>query len=117
MLGLWNLFPYARYYFAKLNEANSLPVNRLISATYPRILNSKVSSTRLYTSSCARLSIYQSIIAENLNFGRKHTEPILARVEPAVFLVESSLSDSALSPLFPIRFRGFIEAGQVSKEP
>lgn len=46
-------------------------------------------------------SIHQSIIAEDLSFGDKHTETILAWVEAAVLLVESSLFDSALYPFFP----------------
>lgn len=64
-----------------------------------------------------RLSIYQLIIVEDLNFGRKHTEPILARVEPEALLVESFLSDSALSSFLLQGFRGFTKASQVSKEP
>lgn len=43
-------------------------------------------------------------------------EPLVAWVELAVVLVESSSSDSALSPFFLYSFRGFTEAGQVSKE-
>ena len=56
------------------------------------------------------------IIVEDLNFGRKHTEPILTRIEPEALLVESFISDSALSSFLLQSFRGFTKASQVSKE-
>lgn len=63
------------------------------------------------------IGLSSTSIAKALNFGCKHTKPILAWVEPAVFLMESSLSDSSPSPFFLQGFRGFTEAGQFAKEP